>query len=206
MKIARQRKSSVLASNAVHHRIDSLTGMVTLVAIVGANVLEDAAWLDPVGGLLISIMVVNAGLSNTTSALQELADKSIDDDIKQAVGGHARDALADLSQGHQAELRDVTGVKSGQNYLVDLEMAVPRSWTVDEARQLEEAVRTRIGARVRGARRVRVRFVPDEAPADKKFDEFISGSVSPPPVAEDDDDGHDRAGSDRDATRHSHKQ
>ena len=37
MKVARERKSSVLASNAVHHRVDSLTGIVTLFAILGAN-------------------------------------------------------------------------------------------------------------------------------------------------------------------------
>ncbi|KAJ6444736.1 cation efflux family protein [Purpureocillium lavendulum] len=177
MKVARERKSSVLASNAVHHRVDSLTGIVTLAAILGANVFENAAWLDPVGGLLISIMVVNAGFENTKSALYELADQSIDDEVKGSVRKQAHRALANVSEGHEAELRDVSGIKSGQNYLVDLEMAVPGKWTVEDVKDLEDAVRTLVGGKVRGVRRVRVRFVSRDAPVNERFDEFIPGSV-----------------------------
>ncbi|KAF4510325.1 hypothetical protein G6O67_002219 [Ophiocordyceps sinensis] len=177
MKVARERRSSVLASNAVHHRVDSLTGIVTLAAILGANVLESAAWLDPVGGLLISIMVVKAGLQNTKSALYELTDQSIDGEVKGSIRKQAQRALANVSEGHVAELRDVSGVKSGQNFLVDLEMAVPGAWTVDEMRTLEDQVRTQVGGTVRGVRRVRVRFVSRDGAVKEKFDDFIPSSV-----------------------------
>ena len=180
MKVARERKSSVLASNAIHHRVDSLTGIVTLFAILGANFLHDATWLDPVGGLFISLLVIKAGWGNTLSALYELADRSIDDDVKSSVRRQALKGLA--AAAHDVELRDVSGVKSGQNYLVDLELAVPGAWTVEDARAAEEAVRARVGARVRGVRRVRVRFVPRDADvpvASHRFDEFIPGDVSP---------------------------
>lgn len=177
MKIARDRKSSVLASNAVHHRIDSLTGIVTLFAIVGANVIENAAWLDPVGGLFISAMVLHAGLGNTKSAFLELIDQSLDDDVKAAIRRQAHRAIANVSEGHQAELRDITGTKSGPNYLVDLEMAVPGAWTVDDVKDLEDAVRTLVGGKVRGVKRVRVRFVSRDAEVNKRFDEFIPGSA-----------------------------
>lgn len=191
MKVARERKSSVLASNAIHHRVDSLTGIVTLVAILGANAIENAAWLDPVGGLLISLMVINAGYGNTKSSLYELVDQSIDDDIKKSVRKQAQRALANVSEGHEAELREVSGIKSGQNYLVDLEMGVPGAWTVEDVKDLEDAVRTQVGAKVRGVRRIRVRFVAQEATSDRKFDEFIPGSVSPEPESMDEgDDGH----------------
>ncbi|KAF3355330.1 Chromatin structure-remodeling complex subunit SFH1 [Verticillium dahliae VDG1] len=155
MKVARERKSSVLASNAVHHRVDSLTGVVTLAVVLGANILSNAAWLDPVGGLFISLLVVKAGAENTVSALYELADRSIDDDVRAS-------------------------------------LAVPGDWTVDEAREVEAAVRERVGAKVRGVRRVRVRYVPKEAPVAGKFDEYISGEVSQraSPESEDEDE-HD---------------
>lgn len=81
MKIAKERKSSVLASNAVHHRIDSLTAMVALISISLSNILHGASWLDPVGGLLVSLMVIRAGWSNTRAALFELADMGIDDEM-----------------------------------------------------------------------------------------------------------------------------
>ncbi|KAI9167436.1 cation efflux [Paramyrothecium foliicola] len=177
MKVARERKSSVLASNAIHHRVDSLTGIVTLAAILGANVLQNAAWLDPVGGLLISIMVIHAGASNSFDALYELTDKTIDGDVKSSVRKQAQKALADVARGHEVDVRDVTGIKSGQNYMVDLELAVPGSWSVNETSSLEEAVRSQIGAKVRGVRRIRMRFVPVDAPIHDRFDEFIPGST-----------------------------
>lgn len=175
MKVARDRKSSVLASNAVHHRVDSLTGIVTLAAILGANFLSNAAWLDPVGGLFISLLVIRAGWGNTISALYELADAGLDDEVKRSVRRQATKGLAGVSEGHEVEVRDVSGVKSGQNYLIDVELAVPSMWTVEDVREVEDAVRTQVGAKVRGARRVRVRFVPrdeaEEATTDQDDDE-----------------------------------
>lgn len=199
MKVARERKSSVLASNAVHHRVDSLTGIVTLAAILGANVFENAAWLDPVGGLLISIMVINAGFENTKSSLYELADQSIDDEVKGLVRKQAHRALANIAEGHEAELRDVSGIKSGQNYLVDLEMVVPGAWTVEDVTELEDAVRTQVGGKVRGVRRVRVRFVSQDGPEVRPFDEFIPGSVQVEADPEPEDNGNGNGNGNGDA-------
>ncbi|KAI5459924.1 cation efflux family-domain-containing protein [Mariannaea sp. PMI_226] len=205
MKVARERKSSVLASNAIHHRVDSLTGFVTLAAILGANVLENAAWLDPVGGLLISFMVIHAGWGNTIAAFCELADQSIEEEVKGSVRKQAHKALAKIGEELNVELRDVSGVKSGQNYLVDLELAVPGAWTMDQAKEVENVVRTRVGAKVRGVRRIRVRFAPKEGPVNPKFDDFIPGTVKPPVEGEEsnnDDHDHDH---DHDHN-HDHKQ
>ncbi|KAI1324859.1 cation efflux family-domain-containing protein [Xylariaceae sp. FL0255] len=191
MKVARERKSSVLASNAVHHRIDSLTGIVTLGVILGANFVENAAWLDPVGGLLISLMVVKAGSENTLSALYELADKGIDDEVKDSIRKQVLKATTDLDEGSNIELRDVSGIKSGQNYLVDLEIAVPGTWTVEDVRDVEERIRLRVGSKVRGVRKVRVRFLPKEAKVVSRFDEFIPGDVSPKSSPEPEEEDHD---------------
>jgi len=193
MKVARERKSSVLASNAVHHRIDSLTGIVTLLVILGANFIKDASWLDPVGGLFISLLVIRAGWANTRSSLEELADKSIDDEVKNNVRKQVGRAISTLKESHEIELRDVSGIKSGQNYLIDLELAVPKAWAVEDVRKIEDAVRFQVGNKVRGARRVRVRFVPKEGAAVPKFDEFIPGDVSPRSSPEPEENGHDHS-------------
>ena len=192
MKVAKERKSSVLASNAIHHRVDSLTGIVTLFAILGANFLHDAAWLDPVGGLLISLLVIKAGWGNTISALYELADKGIDSEVKASVTRAIKKSLAIVKDGSEAELKEVDGVKSGQNYLVDLQLAVPNSWTVEDVRKIEESVREMVGSKVRGVRRVKIRFVPKEqSTTTTLFDEFIDGSVSPRESPEPEDRDHD---------------
>lgn len=191
MKVAKERKSSVLASNAIHHRVDSLTGIVTLFAILGANFLHEAAWLDPIGGLLISLLVIKGGWGNTVSALYELADKGIDSDTKASVTKAAKKGLANIRDGSEVELREVEGVKSGQNYLVDLQLAVPRTWTVEDVREIEEGVRETVGNKVRGVRRVKIRFTPKDETSVSLMDEFISGDVSPRESPEPEDDDHD---------------
>lgn len=187
MKIARERKSAVLASNAVHHRVDSLTSIVALLTIGGAHLFDNASWLDPVGGLLISAMVIRAGWSNTSTSLLELADVTVGSDVKKAVERAATKAfMGDPSKGitglpHASEVKllHVQGIKSGQNYLMDVELSVPRIWTVEQTAVIESAVREAVGNKVRGVRRVKVKFVPSEATDSQLRDEFISADISP---------------------------
>lgn len=193
MKIAEERKSSVLASNAVHHRIDSLTSIVALFTIGGTYVFKDASWLDPVGGLLISLMVIKAGWGNTRTSLLELADTTVDDDIKGSVGKAAKKALAQI-QDKAVEVRDVQGMKSGQNYLMEIELGVPGSWSVKQSREVESAVREAIGAGVIGVKRLKVRFVPSEQTDANFTEEFIAPETSAridPEAGDDQDHEHE---------------
>lgn len=193
MKIAEERKSSVLASNAVHHRIDSLTSIVALFTIGGTYVFKDASWLDPVGGLLISLMVIKAGWGNTRTSLLELADTTVDDDIKGSVRKAAKKALAQI-QDKAVEIRDVQGMKSGQNYLMEIELGVPGLWSVKQSREVESAVREAVGAGVIGVKRLKVRFVPSEQLDANFTEEFISPETSArinPEAGDGDDHDHD---------------
>lgn len=135
-------------------------------------------------------MVVRAGWSNTGQALLELADVGVDSEMKSSVRKAASKALASsandpsiigLPSGwqNQVEVRDVQGVKAGQTYLMDVELAVPESWTVQQTRVIEERVRTTVGSKVRGVRRVKVRIVPLEGHGQDFSDEFIEAGVSP---------------------------
>ena len=206
MKIAKERKSSVLASNAVHHRIDSLTSIVALAAIGGSHFLNGATWLDPVGGLIVSLMVVRAGWGNTGAALLELADVGVDEEIKGSVRRATSKAISQNSDGgvptfneeNQMEIRDIQGVKAGQNYLMDIELAVPGSWNVEQAREAEDAIRARVGTKVRGVRRVKVRFVPKERLGAGGSDEFIGTDMSPRSSPEPEDEKDERHQPDHD--------
>jgi divalent metal cation (Fe/Co/Zn/Cd) transporter len=142
---------------------------------------------------LISLLVIKAGWGNTISALYELADKGIDSEVKASVTRAVEKSLVNLKERSQVELREVEGVKSGQNYLVDLQLAVPRSWTVEDVREIEEGVRQMVGSKVRGVRRVKVRFVPKEGAETSLFDEFIPGDVSPRSSPEPEEHDHDHA-------------
>ncbi|OAG10474.1 uncharacterized protein CC84DRAFT_1184501 [Paraphaeosphaeria sporulosa] len=185
LKIANERKSSVLASNAYHHRVDSLTAFVALLMIFGSNMLNNASWLDPVGGLVISFMVIQAGVGNTRDALFELADVGIEKEMSDKVRKAATKALDDINVGSSSDVnvRHVQGVKSGQNYLMDVELGVPGTYSVEQTRGIENLIRERVGAKVRGVKKVRVRFVSNTADQPDFLDEFINlgdgASLSP---------------------------
>ena len=130
------------------------------------------------------MMVIRAGWGNTRAALLELADVGIDEEVKESVRKAARKSISiDLSSAelgsNKVEVRDVQGVKAGQNYLVDIELALPETCTLAETRGVEEAVRTRVGSKVRGIRRVRIRFVSKEKDKPDFSDEFIGANISP---------------------------
>lgn len=189
MKVAKERKSSVLASNAVHHRVDSLTSIVALFTIGGSYVFQDATWLDPVGGLLISLMVIKAGWGNTVTSLLELADTTVDDEIKKSVQNAATKALKALEDGEEVIVRDVQGMKSGQNYLMDIELAVPGAWAITRSRVVEEAIRKTVGEKVRGVKRVKIRFIPAEQAELTFSEEFVSQDTGANPEPENNGNG-----------------
>lgn len=138
--------------------------------------MKNAQWMDPVGGLVISLMVVQAGWGNTRAAIMELADSGVDDEMKNKVRRAASSAL--VEEGTTVEIREIQGMKAGQTYLMEVELAVPSDWSVAHTREIEEKIRTRVGGKVRGVKRVKVRFVPNVGEADFK-NEFIPADVSP---------------------------
>ncbi|CAK9438414.1 uncharacterized protein LODBEIA_P26380 [Lodderomyces beijingensis] len=74
MKIAAQTNSKVLVANAWHHRVDSLTAVVALLTVAG-GVLFNVAWLDSIGGIGVSILIIKAGWDTIKEAWYELIDR-----------------------------------------------------------------------------------------------------------------------------------
>ena len=145
-------------------------------------------------------MVIRAGWGNTWTALSELADASFDATVKSKVHHAATNAIADGFPGHSVEVYDIQGTKAGQNYLIEVEIAVPHDCSVGKTRAVEEAVRMRIGEKVRGARRVRVRFLSDESREQDFGEEFISPSASARSSPEPEEEQHE----DQQHHRHHH--
>jgi divalent metal cation (Fe/Co/Zn/Cd) transporter len=171
MKIAKEKKSTVLESNAIHHRVDSLTGIVALVTIAVSNLIPTLASLDAVGGLLISWMVIRAGLTNVLSSAGELLDRSIDNETKTKVQSITEAAIKKhLSE---ATLREVVGTAAGQSNQIDVEIGVPNSESIARLHDLETVLRKEIATQFKGARRIRIRFVPSTIEKELA-DEFIS--------------------------------
>lgn len=134
-------------------------------------------------------MVVRAGWANTGQALLELADVGVGEEMKTSIHQAATRAISlyerDVSSSSilesresDLEVRGVQGIKAGQNYLIDIELAVPESWEMRRLRVVEDTVRSRVGSQVRGVRRVKIRMVPKECRVQEFSDEYIGVDTS----------------------------
>ncbi|KAJ7235000.1 hypothetical protein O6H91_Y449500 [Diphasiastrum complanatum] len=64
--------SQLLKANAWHHRSDAISSIVALIGVGGAML--GVPFLDPLAGLLVSGMIIKAGLQTGYQSLQELVD------------------------------------------------------------------------------------------------------------------------------------
>ena len=170
MKVAQEKRSSVLAGNAYHHRVDSLTAFVALLTIIASHFIHNAQWLDPVGGLIISGMIVQAGFGASKSALLELADVTIEQEMKDNIAKSATKAV----DGTDAKIITVQGIKSGQNHLVEVAAVVPEMFTLRQTKDIESMIREKVAQDVRGVKRVSVHFVDQQSSSAPFADEFLA--------------------------------
>ncbi|KAG6378175.1 cation efflux protein [Boletus reticuloceps] len=168
-KVADEEHSPVLYANAVHHRSDAYSSVVTLFAILGSSVFP-ALPLDPLGGVLVSFVILRQGVGLLGGAFAELTDAGISKSSRD-IFVHALDPLLH----HGATNGDATTVpkdtrvlaikelrarRAGSLIHVDLTVEVPHMTTVLATSELQEEI-TRL---LRDARKevseVRVRFHP----------------------------------------------
>jgi divalent metal cation (Fe/Co/Zn/Cd) transporter len=144
---------------------------------MASHFMTNAAWLDPVGGLIISGMIVQAGYGNTKAALLELADVSIEDEMKHKIESAASQALGDLKLPTESAPQ-VQGIKSGQNYLIEVAVTVPSTWTLEQMTQAENSIREKVSSAAQGIKRVSIRFTSSENAADAFANEFVASKNS----------------------------
>ncbi|KAI9093865.1 cation efflux family-domain-containing protein [Phlyctochytrium arcticum] len=134
--VARRARSDVLIANAWHHRTDAASSLVGLAGVGGA--VYGLQWLDPVGGLLISGMVLKAGVQIGMPALRELLDASADGETVKEVETAVKrfESQSDVLRIGPARVR-----KSGPFLYVDAALYVNPEMTVQSAALLSEQVR-----------------------------------------------------------------
>lgn len=76
LRVAKEQHSNVLLANAFHHRSDAFGSLVAVGAIAGSW--AGYPMLDPLGGLLVSGMILKQGAQVGMTALKELVDQVTD--------------------------------------------------------------------------------------------------------------------------------
>ncbi|KAI8826488.1 cation efflux family-domain-containing protein [Chytriomyces cf. hyalinus JEL632] len=143
LHVEKKQNSSVLVANAWHHRADSASGFVALCGVAGAW--AGAAWLDPVGGILVSGLIVQSAWKMAVPAIGELRDTADTQVISQ---------VQKLLQEFQQQDLNITGFhsirarKMGPETLVDLQLRVKPRISVSLAHQIAENARHAICTQV----------------------------------------------------------
>lgn len=79
VKVGKKSGSSAVVANAWHHRSDALSSIAALIGILAAHFLGDKyVVLDPAAALLVSVLIIIAGVKLFLGNLNELAEASLD--------------------------------------------------------------------------------------------------------------------------------
>ncbi|GAN01813.1 cation efflux family [Mucor ambiguus] len=140
IKVGRSERSEVLMANAWHHRSDAYSSAVALVAIVGSY--AGMPVLDPLGGIVVSGMLVKSSVGLLGSSMKELMDKGISpeqlDEITGAIS-KVKDTELDLIDFHS-----VRGRKQGPFNHIDLVLQLSPTISMEKAYRIEELVRSSV--------------------------------------------------------------
>ncbi|KAI7883374.1 cation efflux protein [Mucor mucedo] len=140
IKVGVSERSEVLIANAWHHRSDAYSSAVALVAIVGSY--AGMPVLDPLGGIVVSMMLCKSSVRILGTSIRELMDKGITPEelnsIKSAISKVKDEELALIN------FHSVRGRKQGPFNQVDLVLQLSPTVTMQKAHQLEEQVRNSV--------------------------------------------------------------
>lgn len=128
--------SGLMKANAWHHRADAISSVVALIG-VGGSILG-VKFLDPLAGLVVSGMIVKAGLETGYQSVMELVDAAIPaqhlDPIKQAIL-----QIEGVKGCHR-----LRGRRAGSSLYLDVHIEVDPFSSVSAAHDIGENVRNQI--------------------------------------------------------------
>lgn len=159
-KVADDENSPVLLANAIHHRSDAYSSCVALFAILGSW-LFPAIPLDPIGGLVVSIVILQQGLSLLAGAWGDLTDAGVSLKTRQSIQRILEPVVDDSSSLHS--ISHIRARRSGSLMYVDLIAAVSPDLSVLDAAVLEEEIVHRLQKERKEVAEVRIKFVPNSS-------------------------------------------
>jgi cation diffusion facilitator family transporter len=134
--IARKLRSKMLEANAWHHRSDAVSSIVVLVGIGGTQLgIEN---LDSIAAVIVSLMIIKIGWSLGWQALEELVDKSLDEDQVARVSSLIDD-VDGVGSIHMLRTR-----KSGHLSAADVHVIVDPSLSVSEGHMIAVAIEDKL--------------------------------------------------------------
>ncbi|CAX44730.1 conserved hypothetical protein [Candida dubliniensis CD36] len=182
MKVAIQTNSKVLVANAWHHRVDSLTAVVALFTVAG-GVLFNVAWLDSIGGIGVSILIIKAGYDSLREAWNELIDRGErpGSELYNKIEGIINNELQMNNELKQFKLNQLSVLSSGANTNIHINLSTTnQNLNLKTLNQYEKRLSDLIRQDDRFVRNIFVKFEQVEEEQEKvktqEEEEEINGS------------------------------
>ncbi|KAG6891458.1 hypothetical protein C0992_006189 [Termitomyces sp. T32_za158] len=158
--VADEEKSPVLLANAIHHRSDAYSSLVAFFAILGTW-LFPAIPLDPIGGLLVSFVILRQGLDLLFGAWGDLTDAGVSSKTRRSIEHKLKPLINSTSSPSTLlGVRDLRARRSGSLLFVDLTATVSPTMTVHETSMLDEKIIRTLKEARREITEVRVKYQP----------------------------------------------
>ncbi len=136
--VGRRIRSSAVMANAWHHRSDGLSSVPAALAVAGARMRPSWAFLDHVGAILVSFIILQAVWRIGWPAIKGLTDAGASEEDTERIG-----AIALRTEGvrlvHALRTRHI-----GFGLAVDLHIMVEGSMTVKQGHDVSEAVKANL--------------------------------------------------------------
>ena len=139
VNLGKKIKSTSLIADAWHHRSDALSSAVVVVALVLTIYAgEKWAFMDRVGALVVSVMILYVGVKVYLRAASELMDESVDPEIEKEVKKIAS-TIKEIKYVETLLVR-----KAGLDFLVDMHIEVDANLSVLESHAIAKLVKNKI--------------------------------------------------------------
>jgi len=166
--VGRRVRSSALLANAWHHRSDALSSLPVALAVLGTHVWPEWGFLDHIGAVIVSVLILHAAWEITWPALRELIDAGASEQERRAML-----ELALRTEGvesvHKLRTRSI-----GPGLQVDLHVLVEPELSVRAGHAIAGVVKERLLERGPNVIDVLVHVEPYDADYDKRKREASS--------------------------------
>ncbi|MDP7420557.1 MAG: cation diffusion facilitator family transporter [bacterium] len=164
--VAKRVQSTALLANAWHHRSDSLSSVPAALAVAGAYLMPDWAFLDHVGAVVVSLFILQAAWRIGWPAIKQLVDVGAPGDIQERISEIVL-GIPGVTQVHAIRTRYI-----GSGLQVDLHVLVDGAMTVRDGHDISMTVKQSLITAGPGIVDVVVHLEPDDHPFQDDTSEF----------------------------------
>ena len=152
IKVARKIESISMEADAWHHRSDAFSSIGTFVGVLGAKLGFPA--LDPIAGIVVSILIIKVGIDLYIKSVKELTDESASEELIIQM----KEKIYSIEG-----VKEIKSLKSrifGNKIYVDLEIFVNQDITVKEGHDIAEKVHDKLENDIKDIKHCMVHIEP----------------------------------------------